>query len=117
RGPQSLRCGMPKKLTRLGLVLLTVAVSSCSFVRKKDNVRSDEPVMLQVENRNWNDIVIYALVNGSRTRVGNVGATRSATIRLPHSLMPNSSMLELVLDPLGSRTTFRTGGILVNSGQ
>jgi hypothetical protein len=111
---------MARQLSRLSLILLTVVVSSCSFVRKRDrdnNERSNEPVTLQVENRNWNDIVIYALVNGSRTRVGNVGATRSTTIRLPQSLMPSSSMLELVLDPLGSRTTFRTGGILVNSGQ
>src|SRR5688572_8998243 len=104
---------MARPLFRLSLILLTVVVSSCSFMRKRDrdnNERSNEPVTLQVENRNWNDIVIYALVNGSRTRVGNVGATRSTTIRLPQSLMPSSSLLELVLDPLGSRTTFRTGG-------
>ncbi len=87
------------------------------FFKKREQVRSDEPITLQVENRNWNDIVIYAMVNGTRTRLTNVGATRTVTIRLPHSVMPSSQMLDLVLDPLGSRTTFRTGAILVNSGQ
>ncbi|MEX2283054.1 MAG: hypothetical protein WEE89_11275 [Gemmatimonadota bacterium] len=108
---------MSRKLGVLGLLVLSMGLSSCALFKKREQTRSDEPVTLQVENRNWSDIVIYAMVNGTRTRLTNVGATRSVTIRLPQALMASSQMLELVLDPLGSRSAFRTGGILVNSGQ
>jgi hypothetical protein len=108
---------MSRKLGVLSLLVLSMGLSSCTLFKKREQVRSNEPVTLQVENRNWNDIVIYAMVNGTRTRLTNVGAARSVTIRLPEALLASSQMLELVLDPLGSRSAFRTGGILVNSGQ
>jgi hypothetical protein len=107
---------MSRKLAVVALLLLSTSLSACTLFKKRSNTPTEEPVRLQVDNRNWNDIVIYAVVNGSRTRLGDVGASRSTMMTLPKALMPRSGLLELVLDPLGSRSTFRTGGILVNSG-
>ena len=108
---------MARTFRLFSVLALVLSLSSCMLFKKREQVQSDEPVTLQVENRNWNDITIYAMVNGTRTRLTNVGAARSVTIRVPQTLLPPSQLLDLVLDPLGSRGTFRTGGILVNSGQ
>jgi hypothetical protein len=85
--------------------------------RKRSNVHSNEPATLQVVNHNWSDIVIYAQVGGTRTRLGDVTASGRATMTLPVSVLTSSGVLQLILDPLGSRATFRTGQILVNGGQ
>ncbi|MGH7460561.1 MAG: hypothetical protein ACREMA_05980 [Longimicrobiales bacterium] len=108
---------MRRKASILALLVLALSVSSCMLFRKRANVQSDLPVTLQVVNHNWSDIIIYAVIDGTRTRLGDVSASRSATIKLPTTLLASSGMLQLMLDPLGSRTTFRTGHIMVNGGQ
>ena len=108
---------MTRKLSVPLVALVLLTLPGCSLFRKRGNNLSNEPVTLQVVNNNWNDMVIYALVDGTRTRLGDVGASRTATLRLPTTLVTASGMLQLILDPLGSRTTFRTGQIMVNGGQ
>jgi hypothetical protein len=102
-----------------GLVLLAVllGLSSCTLFRKRTNVLSNEPVTLQVVNFNWSDIVIYAQVGGTRARLGDVTASGRATMTLPKSLVSSTGVLQLILDPLGSRVAFRTGQIMVHGGQ
>jgi hypothetical protein len=75
------------------------------------------PVTLNVDNHNWSDIVVYALVDGTRHRLGSVTATQKATLRLPQTVMSSPGAVELVLDPLGSRATFRTGTIQLVMGK
>ena len=110
-----------ESMLRNGLIVLLLVgasgLSACGLFRKREKTQSDDPVMLQVVNNNWSDIVIYALVDGSRTRLGDVGSTRTRMLRLPNSVLASSGMLQLVLDPLGSRNTYRTGVIMVSGGQ
>jgi hypothetical protein len=98
-------------------MLLTLSLPACMLFRRRPNAASQDPITLQVVNNNWNDIVIYALIDGTRTRLGDVGASRTTMLRLPNTLITASGMLQLILDPLGSRSTFRTGHIMVNGGQ
>jgi hypothetical protein len=46
-----------------------------------------------------------------------VTATQKAKLRVPETLMPIPGSVELMLDPLGSRGTFRTGVIQIGNGQ
>jgi hypothetical protein len=104
-------------LSLFTILIVLTSLPSCMLFRKRSNVQSNEPVTLHVVNNNWNDIVIYALVDGTRTRLGDAGASRTTMLRLPSTLIAASGMLQLILDPLGSRSTFRTGAIMVNGGQ
>ncbi|MGH7466685.1 MAG: hypothetical protein ACRENP_01740 [Longimicrobiales bacterium] len=108
---------MRRRLLLLLVLTLTLSLPACMLFRKRTTVRSQEPVTLQVVNNNWNDIVVYALIDGTRTRLGDVGASRTTMLKLPTTLITASGMLQLILDPLGSRSTFRTGQIMVNGGQ
>ena len=44
-------------------------------------------------------------------------SSRTTVLKLPNTLITSNGMLHLLLDPLGSRNTFRTGAIMVNGGQ
>ena len=93
-------------------------VTGCIFKKKPgDEVRIPQPVRVEIENHNWNDIVVYALVQGTRHRLGSVGAVNRASLKVPEGIVMLPGSVELLLDPLGSRTTFRTGHIMVGLGQ
>jgi len=108
---------MRRQVSVAMVLLLALSSSSCMLFRKRARVQSNDPVTLEVVNHNWNDIVIYALVDGTRTRLGDVSSSRTTTLKLPNTLINSTGMLQLLLDPLGSRSTFRTGAIMVNGGQ
>ena len=100
----------------LALALLTVTLTSCFWKKKPGEIVDTSPVTLEVHNNNWADIVIYAVVDGSRHRIGSVGAINKLTIELPIGVVRLPGHVELLLDPLGSRATFRTGAISVGFG-
>lgn len=100
----------------LGLLAISLALSGCMFLKKKAPVDPTQPVTIEVENNNWSDVVIYALVDGSRTRLGSVGAANRATIEVPLGAMRLPGNMTLVLDPLGSRATYRAGPMSVSFG-
>ncbi len=105
--------------SRYAAVLLVSALALTGCFKHKTDVEPGQygPITLSVDNHNWSDIVVYALVEGTRHRLGSVTAAHKATLRLPDTLMPIPGALELVLDPLGSRSTFRTGMIQIGAGQ
>ena len=100
-----------------GLLVVALALSGC-FKHKSDRENgATGPITLNVDNHNWSDIVVFALVEGTRHPLGSVTATQKARLRVPETLMPIPGSVELVLDPLGSRGTFRTGVIQIGMGQ
>lgn len=100
----------------LRIAVLPLLLTGC-FLKKKPAEPSDfEPIVLEVENKNWQDVVIYAISNGSRVRLGAVTAINKATINVPVNAVRLPGTMELLLDPLGSRGTYRTGMISVGFG-
>jgi hypothetical protein len=103
-----------QRLLSIGLLLM--ATTAC--FKKKSNVEPVyQPVTLEVINNNWQDIVIYAIVGNTRQRLGSVPAVKHATLELPSGLVPLPGSVQLLLDPLGSRATYRTGFISIGLGQ
>ena len=50
-----------------------------------------EPVVLEVENHNWADVVLYVLHDGVQTRFPQVAAAHSVSIEIPTRLHQNAS--------------------------
>ena len=105
-----------RSLTVLAIVLLAACAKNYDET-EPDQTNRFEPVVVEVENQNWNDVAIYAVVNGSRRRVGTVGAGNHATLKLDNGMMALPGTVQFLLDPLGSRASYRTGNIQVNFGQ
>ena len=72
---------------------------------------------IRVENRNWSDVVVYALRSGRRHRLGMVTSMSTARFRLPSGLAMGSGDLQLVADPIGSSRGYTSEPIHLNAGQ
>lgn len=70
-----------------------------------------------VHNNNWADVDVYAVRNGTRTRLGSVTTAASARFLLPGTLLTGAPTLQLLIDPIGSRSGYITQPLLVGPGK
>jgi len=77
----------------------------------------DEPVVLEIENHNWSDIVIYVLVEGKRYRFLNVRAAKDVSAELPRSHQGTMGMLRFALHRIGSPDEYVTEQISLRTGK
>ena len=72
---------------------------------------------VEVQNHNWSDMVIYAIQNSHRTRLGMVTSMNTRTFDLPHHAGTSTADLHLLASPIGSGEEFVMGPIQVTQGQ
>jgi len=89
------------------IVLAACVVAACAGAGldlEKDGLpAAAREVVVEVENSNWADIVVYAVRNGSRTRLGMVPSMGRERFVLPSSVITAASNVQLVVDPIGGR--------------
>lgn len=88
-------------LAFLGFV--SVATFGCAS-KAAHSVDEEVPatvLALEVENRNWSDVVIYVLHDGFRTRFAQVNAAKSATLAIPPRLIGSTGTLQLLVHRIG----------------
>lgn len=72
-------------------------------------------VVVVVENRNWQDVTVYALRGGARVRLGTVTSMQTARFVLSTE-MTRSTQFRLMADPVGSSQTFTSDPVRVEPG-
>jgi hypothetical protein len=93
--------------------------SACATRRPSDQLLSAQAVAPKVivRNDNWLDVVIYAVHGSSRVRVGTVGGSSTTTFRLTREVANGATPLQILADPIGSRSTYVTDPVTLNPGQ
>lgn len=82
----------------------------------QDAAPSDGAVLLHVDNRNWQDIEVYAVNRGARMRVGIVSSMTAGDFKL--STISAAGGYQLLVAPVGdSRGYFVTNSIPLAAGQ
>ena len=76
-----------------------------------------EPVLLEVENHNWADVVIYLLVEGKRYRFAQVGAAKDLSQEIPPSRQGSMGQLRFAIHPIGSREEHVTEVVSLRTGR
>lgn len=74
------------------------------------------PVTLTVENRNWQDIVVYGVMDGTRDRLGMVVSATSKTFTLRGGHMSRGGELYFIADPIGDSHNFTSERVQVQPG-
>jgi hypothetical protein len=74
------------------------------------------PVLVEVENRNWNDITVYLMTGGLPQRLGMVTALGNASFEFSAQRLNTSGNLRLRALPVAGRP-FTSETILVMPGQ
>lgn len=102
--------------TLVALVLIPLLASACATGRDaRGGDTPAGPTLVEVENGNFADVVVYALGDRQHVRLGNVTGHQRATLELPRH-MENALDLRLVADPIGSTSSYFSERILFEPG-
>ena len=71
---------------------------------------------IDVQNQGFNDMTIYAIVGGARTRLGIAPGNRTTTLTIPAYLVSVTTFLRFVADPIGGNRTPVTEEMDVSPG-
>ena len=105
---------MTRVATIIALALLSVG---CSTGRARH--RDDEgPIRttIEVQNQGFNDMTVYAIMNGSRTRLGMAPGNKTTVLTVPEYLINGTTFMRFVADPIGGNRTPVTEEINVSPG-
>ena len=84
------------------LLLLGSALTACNTTAPQEAVPEVESFTVRLYNSNPLDVTVYALYNGSRYRLGQLGTTQTERFTLPPDLVVVSPLIRLEADPIGS---------------
>ncbi len=99
---------------------LAVSLAQPAMASAEVNVVADtaqaEVVTVKVENHNWLDMRVYAVIRGVAHRLGTVGSFNSEEFRLRKSWIGPADEIQLVAVPIGSRAANFAPTVLVVPG-
>ena len=107
-----------RSLRHLLLVLLPVLLlAGCAGSRPRGgDVAVGTRTTVEVENRSWSAVNVYALRGGQRVRLGTVQAVSTSVLTIPPAIVSGVSSLSFLIDPIGSNRTPISQEISVREG-
>ena len=107
-----------RKLMTGAAVAVALTMGACGPANRQaaEQEQSDRATLL-VENNNWQDMTLYLLRDGMRTRLGSVTAMGRGRFVLPAAAVMGSGDVRIVADPLGSSQVWTSQPIHVMPGQ
>jgi hypothetical protein len=64
------------------------------------------PVVLEVENHNWADVVLYVLHDGVQTRFAQVAAAHNVSVEIPPNLQGQMGIIRIAARRIGGTDSF-----------
>jgi hypothetical protein len=75
-----------------------------------------QSLVLEVQNHNWADIIIYVVHDGRRTRLNSVTATKNSSLIIPPNLIGQVGNLQLIARRVGAYDRYVSPQISVRTG-
>jgi hypothetical protein len=106
------------RIPRLLVLLAMIAAPACAVggAGAEEGVPTPSAI-IEVQNNNWADIVVYAVRNGMRMRLGMVTSMSRERFSLPASVFASSGDVQLLADPIGGATPYLFPPVMVHQGQ
>src|ERR687883_176149 len=105
--------GLFRRLIPLPPMLLVLA---CGGRGQGSNPNPDNPAMLQVENRGFADMVIYAISGAQRFRLGLATGNSTKSFTIPSTLLHGAGPLRFLADPIGGTRSPVSDEMVVQPG-
>jgi len=118
----SSRVGAMMRMVRLIAVpLLAAGVLACRGSQFPEDglpepVLDAQSVILDVQNHNWADMIIYVVHDGRRTRLNTVTATKTTTLIIPANMIGQVGNLQLVARRVGAYDRYISPSISIRTG-
>ena len=74
------------------------------------------PVVLEVENHNWSDVVLFVIHDGRTHRLAQIAAARDQSFEIPVHLIGDQGLIRFALHRIGGRDDYNTEPISVRTG-
>jgi len=117
-------------ITKIGLLGLMALVAGCGASRStpaapapKQDASADtsgatgEPIQVRIDNRNFSDMDVYLVNQGTRVLLGAAPGMSKTTLTLPPHSVSSQWQVRLMADPVGGSSAIRTPALLVAPGQ
>ena len=105
--------------TTLGIAL-AAAMLGCRGSQFPEDMLSEasptETVILDVQNHNWADVIIYVVHDGRRMRLNTVRATRTTSLIIPPRLIGQVGNLQLIARRVGAYDRYISPSISIRTG-
>jgi hypothetical protein len=85
--------------------LVAAELLACAGRSSESDAKPTSPAVLQVENRGFADMVIYAISGSQRTRLGIATGNSTKTFTIPNTLFRGTGALRFLADPIGGDRT------------
>jgi hypothetical protein len=81
-----------------------------------DSVLPVESLVLEIENHNWSDIVVFVLHDGLTSRLAQVTAGRSVSVPLLPRQVGAMGTLRLAVHPIGGSSDYTSESLSLRTG-
>ena len=99
--------------TALALGLVTAFLSACAHAPRVEDFHEESaptvppaPVLLEIENHNWADVVLYVVHDGVQTRFTQVAAAHNLSIEIPERLQGQMGVIRIAARRIGGNDSF-----------
>jgi hypothetical protein len=103
-------------LIRSSQVLALVLLTACGDRSQDSSPNPETPAMLQVENRGFTDMVVYAVSGAQRVRLGIATGNSTRSFTIPRYLIRGAGPLRFLADPIGGNRTPVSEEMTVRAG-
>lgn len=100
-----------------GLSLTACATGGAPAAGKRSLAPERATATVAVENRNWQDVRVFALVGGVRHRLGTVNTMQTQRFPIPRHLTAQGRDVQVLVDPVGGGGSFLSPRVQVYAGQ
>jgi hypothetical protein len=110
---------LPGIAARIGVALFLAA---CAGRHRADPAQEPPevppvPVVLDVENHNWADVVLFVVHDGRQTRLTQVAGAHDLSIEIPPQLQGQMGVIRLAVRRIGGRDSYLSESISLRNGQ
>jgi hypothetical protein len=116
-----------RSLVALGLGLAAGTIVGCAVHRRapsseatsssdESSARPLENLVLEIENHNWSDIVVFVLHDGLTSRLTQVTAGRSVSVPLRPQHIGAMGTLRLAVHPIGGSADYTSESVSLRTG-
>ncbi len=107
---------LPRTIFALCIVF-TPFLPACSHSIPVNNYEAPEavapppPIVLEVENHNWADVVLYVVHDGIQTRFAQVAAAHNLSLEIPTTLQGQMGIIKIAARRIGGNDSFLSQSI------
>jgi hypothetical protein len=90
--------------------------AGCAGRNPESAPNPDDAAMVQVENRGFADMVVYAISGAQRVRLGIATGNSTKSFTIPRTLIRGAGQLRFLADPIGGSRSPISEDIVVQPG-